>query len=57
MLDPWFRRTYPLKHLKKAVYWRAGGHKVLRDARGVFFTSEEEKRLAGQSFRPYQCKV
>jgi glycosyltransferase involved in cell wall biosynthesis len=56
MLDPWFRRTYPLKHLKKAVYWRAGGHKVLRDARAVFFTSEEEKLLAGQSFRPYQSK-
>ncbi len=55
MLDPWFRRTYPLKHVKKALYWRAGGHKIFRDARGVFFTSEEEKRVAGQSFRPYQC--
>lgn len=21
MLDPWFRRTYPLKHLKKWLYW------------------------------------
>jgi glycosyltransferase involved in cell wall biosynthesis len=57
MLDPWFRSTYPLKHLKKAVYWRVGGHKVIRDARAVFFTSEEEKRLAGQSFRPYQCNA
>jgi glycosyltransferase involved in cell wall biosynthesis len=56
MLDPWFRRSYPLKHLKKAVYWRAGGHKVLRDARSVFFTTEEEKLLAGESFRPYKCK-
>ena len=56
MLDPWFRNTYPLKHLKKAVYWRVGGHKVLRDARAVFFTSEEEKRRAGQSFRPYRCQ-
>ena len=56
MLDPWFRRTYPLKHLKKSLYWRVGGHRILRDAQAVFFTSEEEKRLAGESFRPYQCK-
>jgi glycosyltransferase involved in cell wall biosynthesis len=56
MLDPWFRRTYPLKHVKKAVYWRAAGHKILRDARAVFFTSEEERLLAGQSFRPYRCR-
>ena len=55
MLDPWFQRTYPLKHLKKALYWRAAGHKILRDARAVFFTTEEEKNLAGQSFRPYRC--
>ncbi len=55
MLDPWFQRTYPLKHLKKVLYWRAAGHKVLRDARAVFFTTEEEKVLSGQSFRPYEC--
>jgi glycosyltransferase involved in cell wall biosynthesis len=55
MLDPWFQRTYPLKHLKKVLYWRAAGHKVLRDAQGVVFTTEEERLLAGQSFRPYQC--
>jgi glycosyltransferase involved in cell wall biosynthesis len=57
MLDPWFQRTFPLKHLKKAAYWRAGGHKVLRDARGVFFTSQEERILASQSFRPYRCQA
>lgn len=21
MLDPWFKRTYPLKHFKKRAYW------------------------------------
>ncbi len=56
MLDPWFRRTFPLKHLKKAAYWRAAGYPILRDARGVFFTSEAEQHLASQSFRPYECK-
>jgi glycosyltransferase involved in cell wall biosynthesis len=24
MLDPWFKRTYPLKHLKKWLYWPRG---------------------------------
>ncbi len=56
MLDPWFRQTFPLKHVKKAVYWRAAGHQVLRDARAVFFTSEQERLLAGRSFRPYRCR-
>ncbi len=56
MLDPWFRRTYPLKHLKKSAYWRVAGYRILRDARAVFFTSEQEKHLASQSFRPYQCR-
>src|SRR5262249_16942282 len=33
MLDPWFRHTYPLKHLKKRLYWPWGEYRVLRDAR------------------------
>ncbi|HYR43261.1 MAG TPA: glycosyltransferase, partial [Terriglobia bacterium] len=32
MLDPWFRRTYPLKHLKKMLYWPWAEYRVLRDA-------------------------
>jgi glycosyltransferase involved in cell wall biosynthesis len=55
MLDPWFKRTYPLKHLKKALYWPWGEYRVLRDAGAVLFTCEEERRLARQSFRPYHC--
>ena len=54
MLDPWFNRAYPLKHVKKSLYWTWGERRVLRDARAVVFTCEEEKRLARQSFRPYQ---
>jgi glycosyltransferase involved in cell wall biosynthesis len=56
MLDPWFRKTYPLKHLKKLLYWRWGEYRVLRDAKAVLFTSEEERRLARQSFVPYRCE-
>ena len=50
MLDPWFKRTYPLKHLKKWLYWPWGEYRVLRDAAGVLFTCEEERLLARQSF-------
>lgn len=55
MLDPWFKRAYPLKHLKKALYWRLVEHAVLRDARAVIFTCERERELAAQTFRPYRC--
>jgi glycosyltransferase involved in cell wall biosynthesis len=55
MLDPWFKRTYPLKHLKKLLYWPWAEYRVLRDAAAVLFTSEEEKRLARESFSPYRC--
>ena len=55
MLDPWFKRTYPLKHLKKWLYWFWADYRVLRDATAVLFTSEEERRLARQSFWLYKC--
>jgi glycosyltransferase involved in cell wall biosynthesis len=55
MLDPWFNRTYPLKHIKKVLYWPWAEYRVLRDAAAVLFTSEEERRLARESFSPYNC--
>lgn len=55
MLDPWFKRAYPLKHLKKWLYWPWGDYRVLRDATAVLFTCEEERRLARQSFWLYKC--
>jgi glycosyltransferase involved in cell wall biosynthesis len=51
MLDPWFKRRYPLKHLKKMLYWHLAEHRVLRDASSVLFTCETEQQLAPQSFR------
>lgn len=56
MLDPWFKRTYPLKHLKKWLYWPWAEYQVLRDARGVLFTCEEERRLARESFWLYRAR-
>lgn len=55
MLDPWFKRTYPLKHLKKWLYWPWAEYRVIRDGRAVLFTCEEERRLARQSFWLYRC--
>ena len=55
MLDPWFKRSYPLKHLKKWMYWPWADYRVLRDAKAVLFTCEEERRLARSSFWLYRC--
>src|SRR6266851_1199888 len=55
MLDPWFKKEYPLKHLKKWMYWHWAEYRVLRDARAVLFTCEEECRLARDSFWLYRC--
>ncbi len=55
MLDPWFKRRFPLKHLKKWLYWPWGEYRVLRDARAVLFTCQEEARLAPESFALYRA--
>jgi glycosyltransferase involved in cell wall biosynthesis len=50
-LDPWFNKKYPLKHLKKFLYWPIQ-YPVLRDASAVVFTSAPEPALAKKSFSP-----
>lgn len=54
MLDPWFKHTYPLKHLKKWLYWPWAEYRLLRDARAVIFTCEEERLQARKSFWLYK---
>ena len=56
MLDPWFKRRYPLKHLKKWLYWPWAEYRVLRDARAVFFSNPTERTLARESFWLYRCR-
>lgn len=56
MLDPWFKRAYPLKHAKKWLYWPWGDYRVLRDAQAVLFTCEEERLLARRSFWLYRAR-
>ena len=57
MLDPWFKRSFPLKHAKKWLYWPWADYRVLRDARAVLFTCEQEKLLAPQSFALYRARA
>jgi glycosyltransferase involved in cell wall biosynthesis len=56
MLDPWFKKAYPLKHLKKQIYWWFKQGRILRDAHAVCFTTEEERLLAQKTFFPYQAR-
>lgn len=51
MLDPWFKRTYPRKHLAKQGFWLFSEGRLLSGARAVLFTTEEERQLAKGQFR------
>jgi glycosyltransferase involved in cell wall biosynthesis len=50
MLDPWLKQARPARHFLRMVFWRLFERNVLRDARGVFFASDEERRLAAEVF-------
>jgi glycosyltransferase involved in cell wall biosynthesis len=54
MLDPWFKRTFPRKHLKKWLYYPWADYRLLRDARAVIYTAEEERQEARKSFWLYR---
>jgi glycosyltransferase involved in cell wall biosynthesis len=54
MLDPYFKYRYPLKHVKKSIYWHLILGKIMREAGTIYFTSEEEKVLARLSFPRYR---
>ena len=55
MLDPWFKKTYPFKHIKKQMYWWWKQREILKYAQAVCFTTEEERVLARKTFFPYQA--
>ena len=50
MLDPYFKRAFPLKHAKKWVYWLLAEYWVLRGAYRMLFTTKEESKLAEETF-------
>jgi glycosyltransferase involved in cell wall biosynthesis len=56
MLDPYFKESFPLKHVKKTIYWHLFLKKILNNANAVLFTCEEEMILARQSFPGYHVQ-
>ena len=50
MLDPYFKKAFPLKHAKKWIYWLLAEYWNLRGAYRMLFTTEAESRLAEQTF-------
>lgn len=59
MMDPWFRQQYPLKHIAKQIFWTVAEGRVLRDAKAVFFTCQEERARASNVFKGhgYRARV
>ena len=56
MMDPWFRDTYPRKHLLKQALWLAAQGRALRDADAVLFTSQEERLSSRGVFFGYDYR-
>jgi glycosyltransferase involved in cell wall biosynthesis len=56
MLDPYFKRAFPWKHLQKKICWHWVERSVVRDARAVLFTCDEERQRARFTFRSYACR-
>lgn len=53
-LDSYFNKASWIKFLKKQIYWLLIEWRVIRDAKYVFFTSEDEKLRSIKSFWPYR---
>lgn len=56
MLDPWFKKTYPLKALMKQLFWLFCEGPLLNNANGVLFTTEEERVVSRNAFWPYRVR-
>ncbi|MGJ4996986.1 glycosyltransferase [Bradyrhizobium sp. HKCCYLS3077] len=56
MLDPWFRRDAPFKHVAKQLLWLASEGPLLRNAAAVLFTAEDEMTSAENAFWPYSVR-
>lgn len=54
MLDPYFRRAFPLKHLRKQAYWLCREYRVVRDAKAVCFTTPIERDCSTRTMWPYR---
>ena len=52
MLDPWFKRAYPLKHIKKYIYWPWAITVMQR----LYFSYTTGDVVGREVFRPYKGK-
>lgn len=59
MLDPWFQRATSrrLKAWRNTLYWHLIERGVVADADALFFTCEQELRLARQTFFRYRPRA
>jgi glycosyltransferase involved in cell wall biosynthesis len=53
-LDPWFRASYPLKHLFKQLSWPLTQAPLLAGAERVLFTTKAEQQRANRQFLPWR---
>lgn len=56
MLNPWSKKEYPLKQIKKWIYWVLVEHRVLKNANAVIFANEKERKEAKTIFWPNKYK-
>lgn len=56
MLDPYFQKAKgrKIKAIRNWLYWQWTEKKLIHEADGILFTSEEELLLARNAFRPYR---
>ena len=56
MMDPWFRRTYPMKHHLKQLSWLLFEGRLAAGAQAILFTSQEELKGAQGAFAGHAFK-
>ncbi len=54
MLDPYFNKAFPIKAAAKQLLWWYSEGRLVNNATGVMFVSEEERLLARKSFWPFK---
>lgn len=56
MLDPWFKKTFPLKSMAKQLFWIINEGPLLNNAAAVLFTTEDERQVSKDAFWPYRIR-
>lgn len=56
MMDPWFRRRYPIKHVGKQLTWLVAEGRLAARAQSLLFTCESERLLARGVFRGHHYR-